>query len=111
VNPLSGVRKPGTVGLPMAGQRVELVDSDGNRVQPGESGEVIISGSNVMRGYLNRPGETAKTVVDGWLHTGDVGRFDEDGYLVLVDRVKDEELSRKDRQAEATQFVRHHRLT
>ena len=89
VNPLTGVRKPGTVGLPMAGQRVELVDSEGNRVPPGESGEVVISGPNVMRGYLNRPGETAKTVVDGWLHTGDVGRFDVDGYLVLVDRVKD----------------------
>jgi acyl-CoA synthetase (AMP-forming)/AMP-acid ligase II len=89
VNPLSGVRKPGTVGLPMPGQRVELVDSEGNRVPPGESGEVLIAGPNVMRGYLNRPGETAKTVVDGWLHTGDVGRFDEDGYLVLVDRVKD----------------------
>jgi acyl-CoA synthetase (AMP-forming)/AMP-acid ligase II len=89
VNPLSGVRKPGTVGLPMPGQRVELVDPDGNRVPPGESGEVVVAGPNVMRGYLNRPGETAKTVVDGWLHTGDVGRFDEDGYLVLVDRVKD----------------------
>ncbi|MDT7747708.1 MAG: hypothetical protein QOD96_1370 [Pseudonocardiales bacterium] len=89
VNPLDGVRKPGTVGLPMPGQRVELVDADGNRVPAGESGEVVIAGPNVMRGYLNRPGETAKTVVDGWLHTGDVGRFDEDGYLVLVDRVKD----------------------
>src|SRR5882757_1128050 len=89
VNPLSGVRKPGTVGLPMPGQRVELVDPDGNRVPAGESGEVVIAGPNVMRGYLNRPGETAKTVVDGWLHTGDVGRFDDDGYLVLVDRVKD----------------------
>jgi long-chain acyl-CoA synthetase len=89
VNPLHGVRKPGTVGLPMTGQRVELADDDGNRVPAGESGEVVIAGPNVMRGYLNRPGETAKTVVDGWLHTGDVGRFDEDGYLVLVDRVKD----------------------
>jgi long-chain acyl-CoA synthetase len=89
VNPLHGVRKPGTVGLPLPGQRVELWDPDGNPVAPGESGEVVISGPNVMRGYLNRPGETAKTVVDGWLHTGDIGRFDSDGYLVLVDRVKD----------------------
>jgi acyl-CoA synthetase (AMP-forming)/AMP-acid ligase II len=89
VNPLRGARKPGTVGLPLLGQRVELWDPDGHPVAPGESGEVVISGPNVMRGYLNRPGETAKTVVDGWLHTGDIGRFDSDGYLVLVDRVKD----------------------
>ena len=50
---------------------------------------MLIKGPNVMRGYLNRPEETAKTIVDGWLHTGDIGRFDEDGYLVLVDRAKD----------------------
>jgi len=84
VNPLRGARKPGTVGLALPGQRVELWDPDGNPVAPGEPGEVVISGPNVMRGYLNRPGETAKTVVDGWLHTGDIGRFDSDGYLVLL---------------------------
>ena len=50
---------------------------------------MVIKGANVMRGYLNRPEETAKTIVDGWLHTGDIGRLDEDGYLVLVDRAKD----------------------
>ena len=55
----------------------------------GEPGEVLVAGPNVMRGYLNRPEETAKTVIDGWLHTGDIGRLDEDGYLVLVDRAKD----------------------
>ncbi len=89
VNPLDGERKPGTVGLPVSGQTIRLVDSTGNPVPEGEAGEVVIKGPNVMRGYLNRPEETAKTIVDGWLHTGDVGRFDEDGYLVLVDRAKD----------------------
>jgi long-chain acyl-CoA synthetase len=89
VNPLTGKRKAGTVGLPLPGQTIQLVDASGNPVPDGEAGEVVIKGANVMRGYLNRPEETAKTIVDGWLHTGDVGRFDEDGYLVLVDRAKD----------------------
>ena len=89
VNPLMGKRKAGTVGLPLPGQTIRLVDAAGNPIREGEAGEVVIKGPNVMRGYLNRPEETAKTVVDGWLHTGDVGRFDEDGYLVLVDRAKD----------------------
>ena len=88
-NPLDGKRKAGTVGLPLAGQTIKLVDSAGKPVPDGEAGEVVIQGPNVMRGYLNRPEESAKTLVDGWLHTGDVGRFDEDGYLVLVDRAKD----------------------
>ena len=89
VNPLVGKRKAGTVGLPLPGQTIRLVEAAGNPVPYGEAGEVVIKGANVMRGYLNRPEETAKTLVDGWLHTGDVGRFDEDGYLVLVDRAKD----------------------
>jgi len=89
VNPLTGKRKAGTVGLPLPGQTIRLVDASGNPAPDGEAGEVVIKGANVMRGYLNRPEETAKTVVDGWLYTGDVGRFDEDGYLVLVDRAKD----------------------
>jgi acyl-CoA synthetase (AMP-forming)/AMP-acid ligase II len=88
-NPLNGKRKAGTVGIPLPGQEIRIVDGDGTFLPDGEVGEVIIKGPNVMRGYLNRPEETAKTVVDGWLHTGDVGRFDEDGYLVLVDRAKD----------------------
>jgi long-chain acyl-CoA synthetase len=89
VNPLTGRRKAGTVGLPLPGQTIRLVDSAGDPVPDGEAGEVVIKGPNVMRGYLNRPEETANTIVDGWLHTGDVGRFDEDGYLMLVDRAKD----------------------
>ena len=89
VNPLDGTRKPGTVGLPLPGQTIRIADAGGAPVPDGEAGEVLIAGPNVMRGYLNRPEETAKTVVDGWLHTGDIGRLDEDGYLVLVDRAKD----------------------
>jgi acyl-CoA synthetase (AMP-forming)/AMP-acid ligase II len=89
VNPLDGERKPGTVGLPLPGQRIRIIGPDNVDVPGGETGEVLIQGPNVMRGYLNRAEETAKTLVDGWLHTGDVGRLDEDGYLMLVDRAKD----------------------
>jgi acyl-CoA synthetase (AMP-forming)/AMP-acid ligase II len=89
LNPYDGVRKPGTVGLPLPGQEVRVVDHLGNPVPQGERGEIVIRGANVMRGYLNRPEDTAKTIVDGWLHTGDVGIFDEDGYLRIVDRIKD----------------------
>jgi long-chain acyl-CoA synthetase len=89
VNPLAGPRKAGTVGLPLPGQTIRLVDASGRPVPGGQAGEVVVKGPNVMRGYVNRPEETAQTIVDGWLHTGDVGRFDEDGYLVLVDRAKD----------------------
>ncbi|UUU24016.1 class I adenylate-forming enzyme family protein [Streptomyces sp. DSM 40750] len=89
LNPPAGPRKPGTVGLPLAGQTVAVMDAEGNVLDDGSVGEVVVRGPNVMRGYLGLPRETADTVVDGWLHTGDVGRFDADGYLVLVDRIKD----------------------
>jgi long-chain acyl-CoA synthetase len=89
LNPYDGVRKPGTVGLPLPGQEIRVVDTEGNPVPCGERGEVVIRGANVMRGYLNRPADTAKTIVGGWLHTGDVGILDEDGYLRIVDRIKD----------------------
>ncbi|MBX9920311.1 MAG: AMP-binding protein [Mycolicibacterium frederiksbergense] len=88
-NPLHGKRKPGTVGLPLPGQRIRIADPDGHEVPHGQAGEVLIAGPNVMRGYLNRREETAATLVGGWLHTGDIGRLDDDGYLVLVDRAKD----------------------
>ncbi len=88
-NPLHGVRKPGTVGVALPGQTVAIMAPDGSLLPTGERGEVVIQGPTVMRGYLNRPAATAETLVDGWLHTGDVGILDEDGYLTLVDRVKD----------------------
>ena len=89
VNPLNGPRKPGTVGLPLPGQSIRIVDDNGDTIDDGRPGEVLVKGANVMRGYLGRPEETAATVQDGWLRTGDIGRVDEDGYLTLVDRAKD----------------------
>jgi len=88
-NPVDGVRKPGTVGPALPGQEVATMGADGAFLPVGEAGEVVIRGASVMRGYLNRPQATAETIVDGWLHTGDVGFLDEDGYLTLVDRIKD----------------------
>ncbi|WP_223626236.1 class I adenylate-forming enzyme family protein [Microbacterium sp. EST19A] len=89
INPLRGVRKPGTVGLPLPGQQLAVVGDDGETLPQGEVGEVVIAGPVVMAGYLGKPEETARTIVDGWLRTGDLGRFDEDGYLQIVDRIKD----------------------
>ena len=89
VNPLDWVRKPGTVGVALPGQQVAAMRPDGSFAAAGEPGEVVIRGANVMRGYLNRPEATAEAIVDGWLHTGDVGVLDADGYLTIVDRIKD----------------------
>jgi long-chain acyl-CoA synthetase len=88
-NPIEGVRKLGTVGPALPGERIAIMNEDGSFAPQGEIGEVVIAGPTVMRGYLNKPEETAATVVDGWLRTGDVGRLDADGYLTIVDRVKD----------------------
>ncbi|NUP21686.1 MAG: AMP-binding protein [Streptomyces sp.] len=88
-NPVAGPRRAGTVGLPFPGQEIRILDADGAEVAPGMDGEVVIRGANVMRGYLGRPDETARAIVDGWLHTGDVGHLDADGYLTLVGRSKD----------------------
>ncbi len=89
INPLDGIRKPGTVGVALPGQQVATMRADGSFAAAGEPGEVVIKGPNVMRGYLNRPEATAEAIVDGWLHTGDVGVLDDDGYLTIVDRIKD----------------------
>jgi long-chain acyl-CoA synthetase len=88
-NPLHGARKAGSVGLALPGVNVGVVDSADQFLPAGQAGEVVIRGPNVMRGYLGRPEESAEVLRGGQLHTGDVGRFDDDGYLTLVDRVKD----------------------
>lgn len=76
-------------GRPAVGVRVQLQDADGGVVQPGEAGEIAVRSRAVMTGYLGQPEETAHALRGGWLHTGDVGRFDERGFLHIVDRAKD----------------------
>jgi long-chain acyl-CoA synthetase len=89
INPVMGERRAGTVGIAFPGQQIRIVDEDGADVPTGVDGEVIIGGPNVMRGYLGCADETARVIIDGWLHTGDVGHLDSDGYLTLVGRTKD----------------------
>lgn len=81
--------KPGTVGTPILGVEVAVVDDQDRPVPPGEVGEVVIRGHNIMKGYYKRPAETAEAMRGGWFHTGDLGRIDADGYLAIVDRKKD----------------------
>ncbi|MER6356332.1 long-chain fatty acid--CoA ligase [Streptomyces sp. NPDC001634] len=82
-------RKAGSVGTPIQDVEVRLLDEKGQDVAFGEIGELAVRGPNVMKGYWNRPEETAATIPDGWLRTGDLARQDEDGYLYIVDRKKD----------------------
>lgn len=86
---LSGVRKLGSVGQAIPGVRISIQDDAGRALPTGELGEVCVHGPNVMTGYYRSPEETARTIVDGWLHTGDMGRLDEDGFLFIVERKKD----------------------
>ena len=82
-------RKPGSIGQPIQGVEMKVVDDDGAEVDQGEIGEIVIRGYNVMKGYWLRPEDTAETIIDGWLHTGDMGKVDEDGYFYIVDRKKE----------------------
>ena len=81
--------KPGSVGKPVAGVELRIVDENDQDVPVGEVGEVIARGPNIMKGYYHMPNATATTLRNGWLHTGDMGKFDEDGYLYIVERKKD----------------------
>jgi long-chain acyl-CoA synthetase len=88
-NQLEKPSKAGTVGQPIFGVDVKCVDENDVEVECGARGEIVIRGSNVMKGYYKRPEATAEALRNGWFHTGDIGIFDEDGYLSIVDRKKD----------------------
>lgn len=83
------VRKAGSVGKPMEGIEIQVVDEHDTPLPMGEIGEVVARGPNVMKGYYNMSEETKEALRNGWLHTGDMGRFDQDGYLYIVERKKD----------------------
>jgi long-chain acyl-CoA synthetase len=88
-NPVHGVRKPGSVGLPLPDIEVKIYDDHDRELPAGQVGEIVVRGPNVMQGYFNHPEETATTLRNGWLHTGDMGKKDDDGYIFIVDRRKE----------------------
>lgn len=88
-NPLNGTGRDGTIGIPVPSTDVKCVSESGAEVAVGEPGELLAKGPQVMLGYWNRPEETASTVVDGWLKTGDIATVDKDGFFTIVDRKKD----------------------
>jgi long-chain acyl-CoA synthetase len=87
-NPL-GQGRVGSIGVPMPSTEVRILKDDGSEAPIGEPGELCVRGPQVMPGYYNKPDETAKVIKDGWLHTGDVATIDADGFLRIVDRLKD----------------------
>ena len=89
--PVGGKEKPGTVGVPLPSTDLRIVDVEtGTKDMPlGETGEILFKGPQVMKGYYKKPEETAKTVKEGWVYTGDIGFMDDDGYITIVDRKKD----------------------
>lgn len=90
VNPIDGSGKLGTIGLPLSSTEMRVVDDSGNPLEVGGVGEIQIRGPQVMKGYYNRPDETAKVITpDGWMSTGDIGKMEADGYFQIVDRKKD----------------------
>jgi long-chain acyl-CoA synthetase len=88
-NPEHGVRKVGSVGLPMPGVEIAIFDDDDRPLPVDMVGEIVVRGDNVMLGYLNQPEATAEAMRSGWYHTGDLGKIDADGYVFIVDRKKD----------------------
>jgi long-chain acyl-CoA synthetase len=89
MNPIKGPWKAGSIGLPIPDVEVTVQDDSGNMLGVGQTGEICVRGANVMRGYWNKPEETAKAMRNGWLLTGDIGHRDSDGYFFITDRKKD----------------------
>jgi len=89
LRPAEHLAAPGSIGRGLHGVELRVVGDGRAEVAPGEVGEIVVRGENVMKGYWRRPDETARVVVDGWLHTGDLGRRDAQGYVFVVDRKKD----------------------
>ncbi|UCH21440.1 MAG: long-chain fatty acid--CoA ligase [Deltaproteobacteria bacterium] len=91
VTPWGGTIKPGTVGIPVPDTDIKIMDVENpdKELEIGEIGEIAIKGPQIMMGYYKKPEETAEVLIDGWLYTGDIGKFDLDGYLTIVDRKKD----------------------
>jgi acyl-CoA synthetase (AMP-forming)/AMP-acid ligase II len=85
----NAIEKVGSCGRPFFHTEVRVVDDNDRDLAPGEKGEVLLRAPNMMKGYLNRPEETAAAIKDGWLHTGDIAKMDEDGFLYILDRKKD----------------------
>lgn len=88
-NHLHRERKPGSIGTPIWGVEMKVFDENDHECPAGESGEIVIRGHNVMKGYYKRPEVTEEVMRNDWFHTGDVGKMDEDGYFYIVDRIKD----------------------
>jgi len=89
INPLDGSGRVGSIGLPIPSTTVRIADDQDREVPIGQHGEIQVQGPQVMKGYFNRPDETAKTIRNGWLCTGDIGYMDQDGFFYIVDRKKD----------------------
>ncbi|MBD3272373.1 MAG: long-chain-fatty-acid--CoA ligase [Elusimicrobia bacterium] len=96
LNPLNGKRKPGSIGIPIPGVTIKIVNDTGSSIPPGNQiGEICVKGDNVMKGYYNLPDATKASIdADGWFKTGDMGYYDNEGYVFIADRKKDIIISR-----------------